>query len=263
MRSTTIRDPAGLERLAEGRLQLGRGEQVDLAARRRRPGARRRSASLVRVNSGGIGLPRLTDLRRSVGSRLSRGSSSAGSARRRRCWPSCRPGRRRRRGRRRCRPRAGRRRRAARWAPVGAQIGPTRSSRRSSSAATTTCTWPSRGVAGRVGGDRVGEQDRVVEAVDRALGARGEHPDDAAEHGADAAGRCGRGRRASLTVALAAHANAPRRDGASRSKVMRTSVSSRSSGAELERLGQRGDQRQAEAEPRAVGARQDATARGR
>ena len=34
--------PAGLERLAQGRLQLGRGEQVDLAARRPRPGARRR-----------------------------------------------------------------------------------------------------------------------------------------------------------------------------------------------------------------------------
>ena len=46
-----------------------------------------------------------------------------------------------------------------------------------------------RRVAGRVGRDRVGQQQRVVEAVDRALGARGEHPDDAAEHRAQQLGR--------------------------------------------------------------------------
>ena len=119
------------------------------------------------------------------------------------------------------------------------------------------------GVHRRVGGDGVGEQDGVVEAVDRALGAGGEHPDHAAEHrgheraAADADdGLVGGG--------AAGHAITPSSlTGAPRSKVIRTSVSSESPGAELERLGQRGDERQAEPEPRAVGPRHDAAARGR
>ena len=40
-------------------------------------------------------------------------------------------------------------------------------------------------VRGRAGGDQVGDQHRVVQAVERQVGARGEHADDAAEDRAD------------------------------------------------------------------------------
>ena len=111
--------------------------------------------------------------------------------------------------------------------PVGEQLG-----RRAAPGArrrrrTTTHTWPLRACTGRVGGDGVGEQHGVVEAVDRALGAGGEHADDAPEHGADE--RAAADADDGLVGGGAARSREPLRRrlaGAPRSKVMRTSVSS-------------------------------------
>src|SRR4051812_23136067 len=83
------------------------------------------------------------------------------------------------------------------------------------------------GVAGRVGGDGVGQQQGVVEAIDRALGAGGEHPDDAAEHRAEQLGAPDGQRRLVDRRGLGAHAIAPGMEPSS-SNTIRTSVSSRS-----------------------------------
>src|SRR5947209_7314293 len=84
---------------------------------------------------------------------------------------------------------------------------------------------PVGGVGLRMRGDRVGHEQRVVEAVDGALGARGEHAHDATEDGCHerAVDHADDRLVAARMVALRAHAPSASR------KVMRTSVRSRSS----------------------------------
>ena len=141
-------------------------------------------------------------------------------------------------------------------APPGSSA-PTRSSRPPVVVSDVDVDGPVADVVGRVRGDRVGEQQRVVEAVDRALRACGEHADDAPQHGPherpapDPDGRrLARPAHARRSPSVSACA-------ASRSKVMRTSVSSEGpvpSSSDSASVAMSGSPRP---EPRAVGAGQD------
>ena len=171
-------------------------------------------------------------------SRIYRGRGRVGEpdvqelARRPRGTRSARP----RAARSRCRRRAPRRRRSApRRRPRAAGRRAARASAAPGSSATSTRL--ARHVRGRARGDQVGDQHGVVEAVEREVGARGEHADDAPQHGADErAGRdrdggqrlaarrsvgrvtraSRRGRRRNDIAQAAARAGAPARSRASR-----------------------------------------------
>ena len=144
----------------------------------------------------------------------------------------------------------------SRSAPPGAAAR--RAARPIRSAATTrTLTRPSSAERARLGGDRVGDQQRVVEAVDRALRARGEHADDAREDGRRErpAGEPTVASLARIAVRLMLGLLLVEAERHAHLRVVGVVL------AELERLGERRDQRQAEAEARA--SRGAARCRGR
>ena len=117
---------------------------------------------------------------------------------------------------------------------------------------------PVQHVRGRAGGDQVGDQHRVVEAVQRQVGARGEHPDDAAQDRADErAGGDRDGRRRVRAHRLGRHAASPR---AVPGERHRHSAATARNGLKLHLVGDRRDQRQAEARAGRVRAGADAAA---
>ena len=171
-----IRIAAGLDRLGEHLLELGRGEEVDLAAHR---------------EDVALAVDRVLGDRELRWHLLPLGRSWIGAARR---SPAGCAGTRRRRRRRtaaRARPlpvRARYRSRAARPTRRGASA-PSATQRadvqldRAVLGDDADVDAPVLGEVRGLGGDRVGDQQRVVEAVDRAVRARGEDADDAPEHG--------------------------------------------------------------------------------
>ena len=160
VRSTTIRVWPDSMRLAQRGLQLGRGEEVDLAARRRRRGARSSIGLLVSANSGGIAL--LVDGSTVGASRAPAhacGTISAEDELARRPSPRLARRPRRRRARRRCRRRAAS---ASASRPLGAAVGRSvadaQLERRRRRRRTTTLHVAVGACARRVRGDGVGEQ---------------------------------------------------------------------------------------------------------